>query len=133
MLKHRNHSPREAGYTLIEIIIVIVIVGIIGVTLMKALEMSLMGAPKLEKTSQALELAQKRMDLILGQARLVGFANYNDPCVASPNLPICTVPAGFTVTSALSNSWQSNTNLHHVTVTVTGDAQAQLQSLVANY
>ena len=93
------------GYTLIEIIIVIVILGIIGATLLSVFNVSLMGTPTLDNSRVAVELAKSRMDLILGQAHLVGFDSYNDPCVTTPALPVCTTPAGFTVSSNIVCRW----------------------------
>lgn len=124
---------KHKGYTLIEIIIVIVILGIIGVTILKTFDVSLSGSTALDNSRMALDLAKRRMDVILGQARLLGFSSYNDPCTTSPSLPVCTTPTGFTVSSGIVTSWQGNTNFNVVTVTVSGQGQAQLKSLVANY
>ncbi len=132
-MKKYHNSHYQRGFTLIEIIVVIVILGVIGVTLMKGLEVSLTATPGLENARIAMELANKRMNLILGQARLIGFDYYNDPCVVSPELAVCTTPTGFTVSSTITSSWQSNTNLQQVTVTVSGSGSATLYSLVANY
>jgi hypothetical protein len=70
------------------------------------------------------------MDLILGQRAINGFSSFSDPC---PGPSICTAPSGFTVSSSIANNWNGDTAYKVITVTVSGNGNASLQALVANY
>jgi|GEM_PF-1628101 type II secretory pathway pseudopilin PulG len=123
---------RDSGMTLIELVIFIVILAILGLTILMSLGVSLEKSPSLQQNTQALEYAQVRMDLILGQKATKGFSSFVDPCAVSPSLAVCSSP-GYTVASSIANNWNGNTTFKVITVTVTGDGRASLQGLVANY
>ena len=138
---HKKSSSRNGtmllnpirGFTLIETVIFIVVLGIIGVSILAAFVAALQFSPNTKYASRATELAQQRMDVILGQKYLFGFAGTQDPCIATPGLPVCAIPAGYTVSSAIANNWLGDVNYKVVTVTVGGLSQLTLTSLVANY
>lgn len=120
------------GFTLIELIIFIVIVSIMGVALISAFSASTRGAPDAGLITQATQIAQERMELIMAQRRAVAFAAFADPC-PGPGPAACTPPAGYTVTVVIVPSWNGDANYQQVTVTVTGLASATATSIVANY
>lgn len=129
-----------AGYSLIELVVFIVVLGILGVALFTGLSTALMTSAVSPAGIDATQLAQQRMELILAQKRRLGFAGFVsasfDPCTSAPpsTQPVCTsIPAGYTVSSTLSTNWGGNTNYKVITVTVTGKEQAALVALVANY
>tara|TARA_B100000508_G_C11455428_1_gene276494 strand:- start:133 stop:513 length:381 start_codon:yes stop_codon:yes gene_type:complete len=124
---------KMTGFTLIELVIFIVILGILVLGLLLAFNVSLEKSVDVEGITRALDLAQGRMDLILGQKKMVGFASFVDPCVASPGLGVCTAPSGYTVTSSIANNWGGDTNFKVVTVTVSGSGTASLTALVSSY
>ena len=121
---------KEAGYSLIELIIFIVILGILGATITAAFNVAGIKSPSIKNQSVAIELAQKRMDLILGNKASNGFASFSDPC---PGPTICSDPAGYTVGSSIATDWNSDTDYKVITVTVSGSGTASLKALVANY
>ncbi|OGT96774.1 MAG: hypothetical protein A2298_04505 [Gammaproteobacteria bacterium RIFOXYB2_FULL_38_6] len=123
----------NSGFTLIEVIIFVVVLGVVATGLLMSFGASLEASPEIQKNSIAVELAEQRMDLILGQRHGYGFASTADPCTAAPSLPACQVPAGYTVSSSIANNWDGDTDYKVVTVTVSGSGTAQVQSLVANY
>jgi Tfp pilus assembly protein PilE len=123
---------RHSGISLIELVIFIVILGILGLTIMMSFGVSLEQSPLSQQSTQALEYAQQRMDLILGQRAMQGFSSFVDPCVASPSLAVCT-STGYTVSSSIVNNWNGDTKFKVITVTVIGNGRASLQSLVADY
>lgn len=127
MQKHL-HSCR--GLTLVETVVGIVILAIISITIFKPVFSSLSQAPNIVNNSLALELAQQRMEIIMAQKHTQGFGSYSDPC---PAAAVCTVPAGFTVASSIAGNWMGNTNYNVITVTVSGDGDAELTVLVADY
>jgi len=124
---------KELGFTLIEVIIFIVIVGLMITGLIMSFSTALESSPDVAKNARAIELAQQRMEFILGQRKLNGFASTIDPCDATPTLPACQVPVGYSVSSSVADNWGSDTDYKVVTVTVSGDGVASLQGLVANY
>jgi type II secretory pathway pseudopilin PulG len=141
-------ANRQAGISLIELIVFIVVVGIVAVGLFKALGRTLPTDPAPQEITQANQLAQERMELILGQKDNLGFANMGinigDPCVGGSPPGIC-VTAGFTVTVTGDSSTvacpaaiDNNTaNCRSITVTVKDSATnrqlALLTSLVTNF
>lgn len=121
---------KSRGITLIETVVGIVILAIISVAIFKPVFVSLSQAPNVINNSIALELAQQRMEIILAQKQMSGFSTYSDPC---PAAAVCTVPAGYTVSSSIVTNWQTNSNYHQITVTVSGNGDAELKTLVADY
>lgn len=128
-----NARKREYGMTLIEVVIFIVVMGILGTTILSTFYYSLKNTPTVDYNAQAIALAEKRMDIIVGQCRKVGFATFTDLCVGSPSSAVCVIPSGFTVSSTITANWNSNANYKVITVTVSGLGSATLTSMVANY
>lgn len=127
------NRERARGFTLIELIAFIVIVAILGVALLTAFSTGLRGAPEAALITQATQLAQERMELILAQRRAVGFAAFADPCVPGPGPAACTPPAGYAVSANIAPNWNGDSNYRVVTVTVTGPSSASATALVASY
>lgn len=120
------------GFTLIELIIFIAVLGIIGTGLILAFNVAVEHSPDIRFTLRATELAKQRMDIIIGQKHLFGFAATNDPCATSPDLAFCQVPSGFTVTSSIVNGWGGSNDFKVITVTTNGLGSATITGLVAN-
>ena len=135
ILRRISASPgaglRARGFSLIELVIFIVIVSIMGVALLASFSVTTRSSPDAGQMTQATQLGQERMELILAQRRAAGFAAFADPCPGPP--AACTPPAGYTVTAAIAPNWNGDTNYRVVTVTVTGTMAATVTSLVANY
>ncbi len=152
-MKTRFHA---LGVTLVELIAFIIIVGLLVSGLIGGFSTTMRGSGAPKQVTQALQLAQERMELIRARKDLVGFACFTgtrfDPCqaavaaggcpvmVASPH-PACSLATtfGYTVTPALDETGAcmgSDTNYKCITVTVTdasGARLAELQAAVANY
>lgn len=128
------------GFTLMELLIFILILGIIVAGLASIYPISLKGASLNTEYERALHLAQERMELIIGQRKTLGFTNFRatnfDPCSRTPpsTVAICSlIPPGYSVTSSYTNNWGGDTNYRDISVQVTGAVDVQLQSLFANY
>lgn len=129
----RNLLSKLAAFSLIELVIFIVILGIVGTGLMVSFSTANRHAPKSEFNTVAIELAKTRLEIIAGQRSVVGFNPLSDPCAtASPPAP-CTPPSGYTVTATITNNWSGNTMLKLITVTTTGKGNATLSTLVGDY
>lgn len=130
----RRGGRRHGGFSLVEAIVFIVVAGVLTAGLTAALVTLLRDAPQAGRLDRAAELAQQRMELILGQRRAAGFAAFADPCVPGPGPAICTPPAGYAVSSSIVTGWGADpANYKVVTVTVTGPASLTATALVANY
>ena len=156
-MKTRFHAR---GVTLIELIAFIIIVGVLVSGLMTGFATTLRGSGVSRQVTQALQLAQERMELILARKGVVGFACFTndangpryDPCgtavtagscpATSPSAhPACSVATtlGYTVTPALDETGAcmgGDPDYKCVTVTVTdasGATLSRLQAAVANY
>lgn len=132
------HSAK--GYSLVELVIFIVIMGIIGAALFTGFSAALSGTSASTGNADPMQLAQQRMELVLAQKRALGFTGFTaatfDPCTSAPpsTLPVCTgIPAGYSVNTALANNWGGDINYKVITVSVTGPTRATLTALVANY
>ena len=133
-------TRRQSGYNLVELVIFIVIMGIIGTALFSGFNSALLGSSASELGADPMQLAQERMELILGQKRRLGFAAFDnntfDPCTSTPasTQAVCTtIPAGYAVSAVLTPDWGGDTDYKVITVSVTGPGQATLTALVANY
>lgn len=125
-------TRRDAGFTLIEAIFFIVVLAVLLAGLVVAFGSSLRWSPQAGQIDLAAELAQQRMELILGQRRAAGFGAFGDPCVPGPGPAACTAPAGYTITSSISAGF-GGPGYKTVTVAVAGPTPATATALVANY
>jgi len=131
---------RLRGLTLVETVVFIVIVGVAAFALLRSFGSLLPRSPTGSQLTQASQLAQERMELILGRYAAAGFSAVNDPCVGGTPPAICTLPSGYAVAVsgvAAPVVWNGNpvTNYKLVTVTVSfgGTQLAQENTVLANY
>lgn len=122
-----------AGFTLVELVIFIVILGIIVSGVFLAFSTALQQSSNVNPQTTANELASARMDIILGQRRMNGFATLVDPC---PAAAVCPAMSGYTTTSTIAAlTIGADSNYKLITVTVTGpqNATAEVKTFVAYY
>jgi len=149
-MKRRFHSH---GVTLIELVAFIVITGVVVAGLATGISTTLRGTGTPKQMTQALQLAQERMELIRARKDVVGFACFTgtryDPCQAAAAAgscaaysasthPACNSTLGYTVTPALDETGAcmgGDANYKCITVTATGSGTtwATLSTFVANY
>jgi len=112
----------------------IVVAAVLTAGLVVALVAPLRSTAEVGSLDRAAELAQTRVELILGQRRAAGFAAFADPCLPGPGPAVCTPPAGFAVTSSIVTGWGADpVNYKVITVTVTGPVALSATALVADY
>ncbi len=131
---------RRSGFTLVEVVIFMVIVGVAAFALLRSFSSVLPRSPTAAQLTQASQIAQERIELILGRYVAAGFTAVNDPCVGGTPPAICTPPAGYTVTVGgitAPVAWNANPlasyKLVTVTVTLSGTQLAQENAVLANY
>lgn len=135
-----DHGWRDRGMTLIEVVGFIVIVSLVTVGLISAFSGSLRSTASPREMNQALQIAQSRMELILGQRKRLGFTAFlssYDPC-QSGSPEGCSLTSGYSVVTALGTAYSSSdANYRTVTVTVLGGTDggqlAELAALVTSY
>lgn len=99
-------SAKSAGLTLIEMILFIVVLGIGGAVILTTLSAPLTGAGTQTTSVTATQIAQARMELIVGQKRRKEFPG-EDPCDGTGLAEACTTPEGWTVDSAME-AWDED-------------------------
>lgn len=130
---------RARGFTLIELIIYLVIVGFLAVAILTGMSTALQQSPQITQITQAAFLAQQRMEVIAGYKMANGFSSFVDPCDAPATFPdqLCSAGAfaqGFSVSSTITPSWESDANLTLVAVTVSGgDGASTFTTVMGNY
>jgi prepilin-type N-terminal cleavage/methylation domain-containing protein len=127
--RHKN-----SGFTLIELIIFIVIIGMAAVALTVPLTTATQKLPTANHQTIAVALAQERMELILARRWLATYATFTDPCAGGSPPGICTLPAGYTATANIAATTLSgDSGYKTITVTISGAGDAALTTLVGNY
>lgn len=137
---------RTRGLTFIELVAFIVIAAVVAVAMIQAFGGTLRGSHYGKELTQATQLAQQRMEVILGQRKTLGYAAFitspdYDPCQSGAwTAQLCgttSTPAGnYTVSSTRSAPNACGTGCTEITVTVTGpygDVLARLAGQVWDY
>lgn len=138
MIKQSNKVIRfkYRGFSLIELIVFILIVGIIASGLMVSMQTVLRGSNTPAELLKANRLASARMVAILQQRDMLGVDAFSDPCLGGSPPAACTAAINFATNNNLTVTSQISTvDAQHklITVTVNGAAYAELQARVANY
>ncbi len=128
---------KQQGVSLVELVIFIAVlsVAVAGITLV--LTTVLLQSPITGQISEALSLAQGRMEVVLGERQLTGYAGLSDPCASGSPPAVCaSTLTGYTFNTTFTPT-TINTDNHYTMVTVTvtgaGDTKVVLKSLVADY
>lgn len=119
---------RQQGFTLIEIIAFIIVVGIIATGILLAFNTVLFHSSEPGKLLQANQLAHARMQLILQQRLINGFDNLSDPCETMPSLTPCQTLATFADNNGLnvSSSITGDSTAKTVTISVRGAGSSRV-------
>lgn len=118
------------GYTLIEVVIFLVIMGIAMAGIMLSFQTALSTTPENSRATMALNLTQGRLDIIIGQYYQRGFASFTDICSSSPGLALCSLPSNYSISSNITNN--GSTKTIEVTTSYSGTIEAKLSTIVAN-
>jgi prepilin-type N-terminal cleavage/methylation domain-containing protein len=127
-------NKAQQGFTLIELILFIIIIGIIATPVFMSINQTLRRSHTPKQISAASFLANARIQVILLKRATDGFLNTNDPCTGTAP-PICNPLTAF----ATANNLTVNTSVTFsgqtalINVIVAGSGNAQLQMRVTNY
>jgi prepilin-type N-terminal cleavage/methylation domain-containing protein len=138
----RSAIAAQRGLTLIEVIVFIVIMGISAVALLSMYRAVMPRGSTPAQITVATQLAQERMELLLGQRAIYGYSTavLTDPCVSGTPPAICTnqyTPSGLYsivvtgVNPAVPWGGYGTDSYRMLGVTVLGPGGGQLASLSA--
>ena len=123
----------SAGFSLIELIVFIVVIGIALAGVMTAFNTALQNTSSVNPETTAIQLASARMEIIFSQSRSQGFASFIDICASSPPAVCPTAPSGYAVTASI-NAYTvgSDTNYKLIDVIASGpqNAYANMKMIV---
>lgn len=123
---------KHAGFTLIEMLLLIVVVGLLGNTILLTLVPASQGTPLLINGTVAAQTATRCMEWFSGQRLLNGYDSV--PCPSSSVPSFCSVPSGYTISVDVAcTTLNSDAAYKTVTVTVGGNGSATLSTLLADY
>lgn len=123
------------GFTFIEVIAFVLVIGIIAAGLLNGLNQSLRYTNQPDQILASQYLANARMQIILMNRAINGYTTLSDPCTTTPALAICTPLATFASNNSLSVGTPtiSGANPKLVSIAVSGIRNVVLQTRVYNY
>jgi prepilin-type N-terminal cleavage/methylation domain-containing protein len=107
----------QAGFTLVEILVSIVVISTTSVALVGAMSTGYLGYRVAERDMTAVQLATDQLEYTKGDAYLMAPVNY--PTITS-------IPTGYGITSVASAVPGRDANLELITVTVTHNGSTKL-------
>lgn len=126
---------KERGYSIVEIVTFITIIGVVVSGTLLAIQQVLTHASLPNKQLQAQSLAKSRLAIIRFERDKTGFSSLVDPCVASPSIPACSELSTFATNAGLSttSSLSASSSEKDFTISVSGLADYIMQFKVFNY
>ena len=134
-----KYAKNSFGFTLIEVVIFIIVMGIIGVRIFVSMKAVLGGTLKSQQQTIATQTAIRCIEWYLHQRDLKGFNATTLPCPSSVVPSSCTYPAGYTISSNVAcTQLYGDVGSNYKTVTVNVNAvgssnTASLSLLLASY
>lgn len=123
---------KNKGFSLIELILFIVVTAILASTLLLAFNNVLVNSDTSRNQIVAQMTAQQCMEWFVGQRLSNGYSSIACPSTTVPSF--CTAPSGYTISvNSACTTISSDANYKTITVTVSGNGDASLTTLIANY
>lgn len=124
------------GFTIIELVVFIVIMGIVGVTILASFSAVLKGVAVPRQKTIATQTAARCMEWYLEQRYLYGFGAATLSCPSTTVPSFCAAPSGYTIAASVSCTQlygEIGANYKTITVTVGGASSASLSLLLSSY
>lgn len=131
-----NKFQKNRGFSLIELIVFIVIMGIVGITILASFNAVLKGVSVPRQKTIALQTAARCVEWYLEQRYVNGFTAAALTCPSTTVPSFCSVPGGYSLSTSVSCTQlygETGANYKTITVTVSGLDSASLSLLVASY
>lgn len=140
---HRGLTLQSRGVTLIELIAFIAIAAIVAAVMVQTFSGTMRGSHLGKEMTQATQLAQQRMEVIMGQRKAMGYSTFiaspdYDPCQsgawATQMCSTSSVPAGnYTVSSVRSAADACGTGCTDVAVMVDDPYGSRMAELTMQF
>lgn len=119
------------GFTLIELIAFIIVIGIAATAVFISFNRIVTGSTRPDANQIAIDLAERRMELILGNRFIQGFVTFTDPCTGGSPPAVCNTPSGYNVSATITTD--PDPDFKTIEVVTTGMADASVTMRVATY
>jgi len=121
---------REAGFTLIELIVFIIVSSLLFTTILLGANQALKSAPAIHQQWGAIQAAKRCEEWFLEQRRLNGYSSLS--CPSTPSASACST-SGYSISTTIScTTWNGDSNYKTITVTVS-PTNTSLSVLVGDY
>lgn len=121
------------GFSLIELIIFLVVIGIAATTVLSSMDIILKTTHTNQENGVAVHIASRCLEWYLGQNQMHGYESVICPETTVPSF--CSVPSGFSISVNVACTTLYNEPTSHyktVTATVSGKGSATLSLLLAD-
>jgi Tfp pilus assembly protein PilE len=132
----RSAILHDQGFSIIELIIFIVIMGIVGISVLASFNAVLKGTSVPRQQTVAWQVASRCIEWYLEQRYVNSFTTAALTCPSTTVPTFCTVPSGYSISTSVSCTQlygETGANYKTITVSVTGLGSASLSLLVALY
>jgi type II secretory pathway pseudopilin PulG len=120
------------GFTLIEVLLLIIVLGLMGSTMVLVFRNATQQSSTLLSNTVALQSARQCMEWFTGQRQLNGYASITCPSTTVPSY--CSVPSGYSIAVSITcTTISSDASYKTLTVTVSGNGNATLSTIFASY
>lgn len=127
---------KQRGFSLIELVIFIVVIGIIASGILVSYSTVLRGVPRANYQSSAMGYAINCLEWFLGQHHLNKFSDINVG-TAVPNFCSYKLPSGYNISTTVSNTtYRNDSNYKIINAKVTSPRDlgyANISVIIANY
>ena len=124
---------KSNGFTLIELIIFIIVIGIASTTMLSAIDIILKTQHTTQENGTAVQVASRCLEWYWGHNQMKGYSSITCPSTTKPSF--CSAPSGFTTAVSVTCTTlysESTANYKTIAVSVTGKGTASLSLLLAN-
>jgi prepilin-type N-terminal cleavage/methylation domain-containing protein len=125
---------KKQGFTLIELIMFIIIIGILATTILVSSNTVLRGTGRLNYQSAATDYAATCLEWFLGQRAINGFSSI--ACNNTTTPTFCNVPSGYTISTNVACTTYNGDSSDYKTITAVidgGYGDENLSVVIANY
>jgi type II secretory pathway pseudopilin PulG len=124
---------KSNGFTLIELIIFIIVIGLASATVLSGMDIILKTQHTTQDNDTAVQVASRCLEWYWGQNQMNGYSSITCPSTTLPSF--CSAPSGFTTAVSVTCTTlysETSANYKTIAVAVTGKGTASLSLLLAN-